>query len=278
MFAALGESHPEWPHSADRDTVGGDPWPLAWDAAAFTEEWFTHPEHTDVEEVICHLPLDPWKFGYEITDWHSKRKPRALLRAHLLRIVKGWGGETALVNYLDDEPELVAALGFEDGLASKSTLWRVWNDGRFSSKHKAVLRTIGQVLVNVAREHDVPAPDEVFRPEPDIDSPEAVKQDSTTVRDRVIANIEDVWPHAKPMLTENYTVPREDNTEIHENAFLEAHAYIGSREEMYAEDGTWNFAAETTRDRVQTGSTHRYHIQKSTQVKLGRCIERRQRN
>jgi len=262
VLSAVRESHPQWPYADSHDTVSGEPWPLAWDAAAFIEEWFTHPAHNNLEEALCHLPLDPWKFGYDITEWHDKREPQALLRAHLLRIVKGWGGETALIDYLDDNPELVKALGFEDGRASKSTLWRVWNDGRLTATHKQVIRTIGQVLVNVAREHDVPAPDEVFHPDPSVDAPEDVAQDDSTVRDRTIANTRKVWKHGKPMLTENYSLPRGVNTEIHENAFFEGHTFIGSREEMYAEDGTWNFAAETTRDRVQTGSTHRYHLQK----------------
>jgi len=64
------------------------------------------------------------------------------------------------------------------------------------------------------------------------------------------------------MVTENYQLPRGKNTEIHQNAFFEAHAFMGSREEMYAEDGTVNFAADTTRERVQTGSTHRHHLHK----------------
>lgn len=122
VFAALHESHPQWPHSTERDTVRGNPRPLAWDAAAFIETWFDHPDHNDLEEALCHVPFDPWDFGYNVTDWHSKREPRALLRAHILRIVKGWGGETALINYLDENPALVTALGFEDGVASKSTL------------------------------------------------------------------------------------------------------------------------------------------------------------
>jgi IS4 transposase len=258
----LRESHPEWPHTAGRDTVDGDPWPLAWDAAAFIEIWFDQPEHTDVEEALCHLPLNPREFGYDITDWHSKREPQALLRAHLLRIVKGWGGETALLDYLNDEPALVNAMGFEDGLASKSTLWRVWNDSRLPEAHKQVIRTIGQVLVNVAREHGVPAPEEVFHPDPSVDAPENIAQDDATVRDRTIANTRKVWSQAKPMVTDNYHIPRGANTEVHENAFLEDHTFIGSRAEMYAEDGTRCFAAETTRNRVHTGSTHRHHLQK----------------
>ncbi|MFC6977299.1 transposase [Halomicroarcula sp. GCM10025709] len=261
MLDALSASHREWPYSDNHDTVN-DPWPLAWDAAAFIEEWFAHSEHNDLEEAICYLPLNPWKFGYDITTWHDKKEPQALLRAHLLRIVKGWSGETNLIEYLEDEPELVESLGFEDGCASKSTLWRVWNDSRLELDHKRVIWTIGQVLVNVARENDVPAPEEVFHPDPSVDDPGDVEQDDSTVRDRTIANTREVWEHAKPMLTENYSLSRGDNAEVHENAFWESHAYMGSRAEMYAEDGTRNFAAETTRDRVQTGSTHRHHIQK----------------
>ncbi len=271
VTAAVRDATPEWPYSPDRDTVNDDPWPLAWDAAAFIEQWFTHPEHIDVEEAICHVPLDPWAFGYDITEWHDKKRPEALLRAHLLRIVKGWSGETALVDYLENEAELVDALGFGSdsgnaqatGLASKATLWRVWNQERLSETHKKVLKTIGQVLVNVARENDVPAPDEVFHPDPSVDAGD-VEQDGETVRDRTIAKVRDVWEHAKPMVTKNYELPRGENTELHDNAFFEAHAYIGSRAESYAEKGTWNFAADTTRDRVQTGSTHRYHLQKIT--------------
>lgn len=46
---AVRESHPEWPYSSDHDTVNGDPWPLAWDAAAFIEEWFDHPNTTTLK-------------------------------------------------------------------------------------------------------------------------------------------------------------------------------------------------------------------------------------
>lgn len=259
---AVRESHPEWPYAPDHDTVNSDPWPLAWDAAAFIEEWFDRPEHDDVEDAIVYLELDASQFGYDVTDWHSKQPPEALLKAHILRIVKGWSGETALHDYLTEQPTLVDTLGFNDKPASKTTLWRVWNKGRLTPEHKQVLRTIGQVIVNVAREHDVPAPDEMFHPDPTVDAPEAIEQDDGTVRNRTIGKTREIWKHSKPLITDNYHLPRAENTEIHENAFWEGHAFVGSREEMYAENGTWNFAAETTRDRVQTGSTHRHHVQK----------------
>lgn len=261
VIEAVRNSTPEWPYCSDHDTVNGDPWPIAWDAAAFTEHWFDHPEHNDVEEAICHVPLSPDNVGYDVTDWHYNQPAEPLLRAHLLRIVKGWSGETALKDYLDDNHELVGELGFTDGTPSKTTLWRVWNKARLSDEHKQVVRTIGQVLVNVAREHGIPAPDEVFHPDPSVDAPEAVDQDDPTVRDRTITKTREVWQQAKPLITENYTLDRSENAEVHENAFWEAHAFIGSRAEMYAENGTWNFAAETTRERVHTGSTHRHHLQ-----------------
>ena len=44
VLDSLRESHREWPYSEAHDTVNGDPWPLAWDAAAFIEEWVSHPE------------------------------------------------------------------------------------------------------------------------------------------------------------------------------------------------------------------------------------------
>jgi IS4 transposase len=262
VFATLRGSHPKWPHSEGRDTVEGDPWPLAWDAAAFIEEWFTHPGHTDVEEAIYHLQINAEDYGYDTATWHSQHPPGALLKAHIPRIVKGWSGEKALHDCLEDKPALVDDLGLYESLPSQTTLWRVWNKGRLSDTHKHVLTTIAQVLVDVAREHDVPAPDEVLHPAPGFDAPDSVEQDDTSVRDRTITNLKEVWQRAKPMVTTNYTLPRAENTEVHENSFWEGHSFIGSREEMYAEDGTWNFAAETTRDRVQTGSTHRYHIQK----------------
>jgi AAA+ ATPase superfamily predicted ATPase len=123
VLDSLRESHREWPYSEAHDTVNGDPWPLAWDAAAFIEEWFAHPEHNDVEEAICYVELTPSKFGYDVADWHFKQPPESLLKAHLFRIVKGWGGETALHDYLDDNPELVAELG--ESLPSR--FQRVWD-------------------------------------------------------------------------------------------------------------------------------------------------------
>ncbi|MDB9274919.1 transposase, partial [Halorubrum ezzemoulense] len=66
VLASVHDAYPEWPYCADHDTVNGDPWPVAWDAAAFIEEWFDHSEHNDVEEALCHVPLSPDNVGYDV--------------------------------------------------------------------------------------------------------------------------------------------------------------------------------------------------------------------
>ena len=198
VIDALQASRRKWPFSTGHDTVNDDPWPLAWDAAAFIQEWFKHNAHNDVEEAICHVPINADQFGYNTAEWHSQHSPDALLKAHVLRIVKGWGGEKALYDYLTGEPSLVCSLGFSDGLPSQTTLWRAWNDNRLTEEHQEVLTTIGQIVVDVAREHDIPAPDEVFHPNPSVDAPDSVEQDDSTVRDRTIVKTREVWKHAKP--------------------------------------------------------------------------------
>lgn len=180
VLDAIHASDREWPRSPDFETVNDNAWPLAVDAATFIEFWFEQVEHHDVEEAICHVPITPDDFGYDTASWHSQHPPKGVLRAHLLRFVKGWGGEKALHDYLTDDPELVEDLGLTEGLPSQATLWRVWNTDRFSDEHKHVLTTIGQIIVDVARENDVPPPDEVFHPGPGFDAPDEVEQDDKT--------------------------------------------------------------------------------------------------
>ena len=105
-------------------------------------------------------------------------------------------------------------------------------------------------MLNVACEHDVPAPDEVFSPEPIVDGSEELEQDDMTVRNRTIAKTREIWKAVKAGITNN-SLPHKKNTETHENAFWEGRTFIGSDKGTYAESGTWNFAAKTTRDRVQ---------------------------
>lgn len=262
VLAALEQSHSEWPHSEGCETVTENPEALGWEAAAFIEEWFSHEAHDDLEEAICALPLEPAKFGYTIAEWHAKKPPEAMLKAHLLRLVKGWEGETALHDHLAENPSLAEALGFDsDDIPSQPALWRV-RTKRVAPEQFAVLRTIAAVVVQVAREHDVPAPAPAFRPDQDTDPAPDPAADSPSVTELTIEKTTDVWQHAKPFLEAGYELNRGSNTEVPESAWWEAHAFMGAREEMYANDGLRSFTADTARERVQSGSNHRHQLQK----------------
>src|SRR5699024_7700144 len=78
----------------------------------------------------------------------------------------------------------------------------------------------------------------------------------------VAEKTDEVWQQAKPFVTDAFALNRGRNWQIHENAFWEQHAYMGMREDMYARSGPASFSLDTTRERIPTGSTHRYQIGK----------------
>ena len=71
-----------------------------------------------------------------------------------------------------------------------------------------------------------------------------------------------MWQQAKPFVTDAFALDRGRNWQIHENVFWEQHAYTGMREDMYARSGPGSFSLDTTREKIPTGSTHRYQIGK----------------
>ena len=78
----------------------------------------------------------------------------------------------------------------------------------------------------------------------------------------VAEKTDEVWQQAKPFVTNAFELDRGRNWQIHEDAFWEQHAYMGMREDMYARSGPGSFSLDTTRERIPTGSTHRYQIGK----------------
>ena len=88
------------------------------------------------------------------------------------------------------------------------------------------------------------------------------KADGRPKHQIVAKKTDEVWQQAKPFATNAFALDRGQNWEIHENAFWEQHAYMGMREDMYARSGPASFSLDTTRERIPTGSTHRYQIGK----------------
>ncbi|MFU8869050.1 transposase [Natronococcus sp.] len=220
----------------------------------------------DVRLNDWRTPHDEYEdFPDDRADWHRNFTPLLpWIRAHVLRLVKGWRSKK-LSGFLRENPNLALKYGFRksgDGLGrytadapKQSRLWEMWHK-EFPEILREACRKITEDVVTQARHRDIPVPDPVFRPKERNSTSEPSKRQLRIKRTR------EVWQQAKPFVTDTFSLKRADNAEIHENAFWENQAYCGMREEMYAQDGSDNFAADTSRDRVPSGSNHRHQVQK----------------
>jgi putative transposase len=177
-----------------------------------------------------------------------------LVRAFFIEEINGWD-DTALHDHLYANPALRQELGFET-LPNQSTFWRAWNH-RFSDELCAVVQACADAIVSAARTCSVSLPERV------VDS----KADESEADDRpehqlIAEKTDEVWQQAKPFVCNAFALTRGPNWQIHQNAFWEQHAYMGMREDMYAASGPGSFVLDTTRERVPSGSTHRYQIGK----------------
>lgn len=223
--------------------------PVSWRGFHLASYWFGHAAHDDVEAFLAWLPIDD-----PYANWHTNTTDfEVVTRLHLVRLYQNWDHETALCRYLDAEPSLRDALGVES-CPDQSTLYTAWHD-RFTEEYRDDLRDTVEKVVRVARVHDVAVPERAFTAErsDDDDSDRSARSERRLAR----RTAKDVWQTAKPLVGPVVDFDRPDNTEIHDNAFLEFHTYLGCRQDLYAETGAGDFAEDTTRDRTPTGSYHR---------------------
>ncbi|WP_160135391.1 transposase [Halococcus salsus] len=217
------------------------------------ERW---ESYADIETLICHLPIDHLTFAAHdsLAPYSGRYSMSIHVRAGLLKELNGWN-ETALHDYLRAHSSLRQDLGFET-LPNQSTLWRAWSE-RFSGELRDAIQECADAIVMAARTCEVPLPDWIETEETDESG-----GDDTPERQLVAEKTDEVWQQAKPFVTDAFALDRGLNWEIHENAFWEQHAYMGMREDMYARSGPASFSLDTTRERIPTGSTHRYQIGK----------------
>lgn len=254
----------EYPFDIAHDiytSIDGSPSPLR------ASLWYGKREdgNDSVEDLVAAL-----EFNSEIPDtrakWHYNYTGLpSLLRAHILREVMGWR-ETRLERYFQQHPEMALQYGFfettdtdviQPAPPKQSRLWELWTDS-FPETTKAFCRVVAKEVVRIARENNIPAPDEVFQPE-------ATAATSKRSETRLITEkTEEVWQQAKPFVTDTFYLKRAENTSIHENAFWEQHAYMGMRENMYAQSGQHSFFIDSQRDRTPSASNHRYQMGKLT--------------
>ncbi|WP_435077858.1 transposase [Halococcus sp. AFM35] len=213
-------------------------------------------DYTDIETLVCDLPIDHLTFAAHdsLVSYSGPYSVALLVRAFIVEEINDWD-ETALHDHLRVNPPLRRELGFET-LPAQSTFWRGWNE-RFSEELRDAVQECADRIVTAARTCDVSLPERV-----DTDEADEPQSGDDPERQLLAQKTDEVWQQAKPFVTDAFVLKRGQNWQIHENAFWEQHAYMGMREDMYARSGPGSFSLDTTRERIPTGSTHRYQIGK----------------
>jgi putative transposase len=215
-----------------------------------SDQQYRHGRSVSLEDLIAAIPAKYLRF-YDTYD-HKQGDPKpfeAVFRAHVLRYVKGWKHATSLHKYLKMKPFLCTQLGFED-IPDQSTLWRAWED-RLDDVQEAV-RTAAEVVVDIARYHDMAAPDPDFLPDQPTETVTQSKSKDTLAREKA----RQVWKGAKPIVTDCFSLDRGSNASIPEGAFWEQQSYLGMRTDMHPNDGAGNFAQDTKREKTPSGDSH----------------------
>jgi IS4 transposase len=204
-------------------------------------------DNPTIGALIADLSIDP-KLPDSRATWHRNYIPLApWVRAHVLKQAMEYGFVGVDP---PEQPETARPMP-----PAQSRLWEMWHE-EFSDELRDICRDVAHKLVDLARKEGIPAPDDVFQP---TDKQNASKRSET----RLIADTtKEVWQHAKPFVTEEFSLKRGDNAQIHENAFWEQHAFMGVRKNMFAESGADSFYVDSTRERTPSGSTHRWQIRK----------------
>lgn len=139
---------------------------------------------------------------------------------------------------------------------TQSTFWRAWHH-RFSEDLRETIQECAATIVRAARRCEVSLPERVI-----IDDTDEPQTDDRPGHQLIAETTDEVWQQAQPFVCDAFALDRGQNWQIHENAFWEQHADMGVREDMYAASGPGSFILDTTRERVPSGSTHRYQLGK----------------
>jgi len=231
-------------------------------------------DNPDVESLVALLRWDG-EIPDDRADWHRNYTPiRRWMLAHILRLVRG-DSHQGLITYFEADEQRAARLGFFDnqqsvideydqsgdsnGVPGYTQLRDMWEEN-FSSRTQGACMVIAERLVELAREHGLPAPDEVFRPEEDVE-PGEIDEDDPTIRELTIEKTGDVWQHIRPMVLDHWYLKRHHNWQIPEYQFFDAHAALAAdSDDVYPESGLGNMLAKGAVDDIHYPSTHRKEL------------------
>lgn len=188
------------------------------------------------------------------------------VRAHILREARGLTIK-GLETYLEDNPYVAGDLGFltdeyegfHEDTPGYTNLRNMWEE-TFTPRLRGACQVLAERLVHLARDHGLPAPDDVFTPEDDVE-PDEVTEDDPTVRELTIDKTADVWEHIRPLVQKHWSLDRHHNWQIPDQQFFDAHAALAAdSDDVYPESGLGNMQAKGYLDDAHYPSTHRREL------------------
>jgi IS4 transposase len=172
-----------------------------------------------------------------------------------LKELNGWDRETALVEYLNNCPNLCEQLNLET-IPDQSTLWRSWNK-RFTTDLCETVEAAARSILIKAQNAGVEVPRDPERTvrRQDEDGEDEAPDDQTT-----LAEAERVTEHVSRVVFPAFSLDCGEGCEIHENAYWDLQTYLGLRENLAVNEDARSFVYESTRERMPLGHAHREHI------------------
>ncbi|RJT07594.1 transposase [Halococcus sp. IIIV-5B] len=199
-----------------------------------------------------------------------------LVRAFLLKELHGWEHESALVEYLHQQPQFCKHLDFES-VPDQSTLWRTWHR-RFAPPLRETIATAARTILIQADREGVPVP----REPPERSSPQNQCNNEAPTQQEILGRAEEIAEQVSEIVHPAFSLNRGEGCEIHQNAFWELQTYLGLHENLAANEGARSFPYESNRERTPLGHNHRARLRDLSISKIremyreavGRIIDR----
>ena len=217
--------------------------------------WFAQEDHDSVDDFIAEVPL-----RYVDFDTHDRYrgstmyKMTTLVRAFLLKEVYEWEHETALIEYLKQNPSIRQRLGFSV-VPDQSTLWRTWHQ-RFPTDLQETIIECARIILRQADRRGV----EIPRPLPHSSRHHNGSGEDDLNDQTLLARADELTDQVGRLVYPAFSLDRNALCEIHANAFWDLQTYLGLRENLAANEGARSFTLESRRDRTPLGHTHRTHL------------------
>jgi hypothetical protein len=171
---------------------------------------------------ICWCPLHYLDFEpYDAHPaWHAQSKPIVpMVRALMLMDLHGWNHETAFAQYLEEHPDRVEALGFEQR-PDQATLWRARHE-RFRDELLDAIETCATNIRLLAGENRVTVPSRKTDRTAESDVPRPGKQsdDDEPTQREIIQRADELTDQAQQRIFPAFTFDRAQQASIPEHAF-----------------------------------------------------------